>query len=65
MILKLVLYLDTGMHLNLRWQMRKIQSSASKMMADIWQEGRILRVVRREPHATGAAKILPLHILGN
>jgi len=33
------------------------------MMADLWREGRTLRVVRGEPFVTGAAKILPLHIL--
>ena len=33
------------------------------MMADRWQAGQTLRVIRREPFATGAAKILPLHIL--
>ncbi len=38
-------------------------NSANKMMADFWQEGQTLQVVRCEPYATGAAKILPLHIL--
>ncbi|MBZ5537312.1 MAG: hypothetical protein LAO31_15260 [Acidobacteriia bacterium] len=33
------------------------------MMAERWREGRTLRVIRREPFASGAAKILPLHIL--
>jgi hypothetical protein len=33
------------------------------MMADLWRDGRTLRVLRREPFVTGAAKILPLHIL--
>jgi len=33
------------------------------MMADLWRDGQTLRVVRREPFVTGAAKILPLHIL--
>lgn len=33
------------------------------MMTDWWRQGRVLRVVRREPYATGAAKIQPLHIL--
>ncbi len=37
---------------------------AKKMMADRWQEGQTLRVIRREPYATGVGKILPLHILG-
>jgi hypothetical protein len=34
-----------------------------KVMTDVWRNGRTLRVVRREPFVTGAAKILPLHIL--
>lgn len=34
-----------------------------KMMTDVWQRGEMLRVVRREPYTTGAAKILPLHVL--
>ena len=33
------------------------------MMADVWRGGGTLRVVRREPYATGAGKILPLHVL--
>jgi hypothetical protein len=33
------------------------------MMADLWKDGRTVRVIRREPFATRAAKILPLHIL--
>jgi hypothetical protein len=33
------------------------------MMAERWRDGRTLRVIRREPLASGAAKILPLHIL--
>jgi len=33
-----------------------------EVMAGCWQEGQTVRVVRREPTATGAAKILPLHI---
>ncbi len=33
------------------------------MMADQWQDGKTLRVLRREPYVTGAAKILPLHVL--
>ena len=32
-------------------------------MAKCWQEGHTVRVVRREPYITGAAKILPLHNL--
>jgi hypothetical protein len=34
-----------------------------EIMAECWQEGHTVRVVRREPYITGAAKILPLHIL--
>jgi hypothetical protein len=33
------------------------------MMADVWRGGDTLRVVRREPYATAAGKILPLHVL--
>jgi len=33
------------------------------MMTELWKDGETLRVIRREPLATGAAKILPLHIL--
>ncbi len=36
---------------------------AKRTMAELWREGQTLRVVRREPYATGSAKILPLHIL--
>ena len=32
------------------------------MMAQWWKEGMTLRIERREPMATGAAKVLPLHI---
>ncbi|MBI3666265.1 MAG: hypothetical protein HY236_08590 [Acidobacteria bacterium] len=34
-----------------------------RMMADVWRDGRVLEIARREPYATGAFKILPLHIL--
>lgn len=34
-----------------------------RMMAGFWRDGETLRVVRREPHATHSAKILPLHLL--
>ena len=33
------------------------------MMSDVWRNADTLRVVRREPYATGALKLLPLHIL--
>ncbi len=32
-------------------------------MADQWRQGRTLRLVRREPYATGAEKVLPLHVV--
>jgi hypothetical protein len=38
-------------------------SGAHKMMADFWEQANTLRVVRREPHATSASKILPLHLI--
>jgi hypothetical protein len=34
----------------------------NRLMADFWAQGESLRVVRREPHLTAAAKILPLHV---
>ena len=34
-----------------------------QIMAQQWQEAQTLRVLRREPYATGSAKIMPLHIL--
>jgi hypothetical protein len=34
-----------------------------RMMAELWRDGETLRVVRREPHSTHSAKILPLHLL--
>jgi hypothetical protein len=34
-----------------------------RMMAGFWQDGETLRVVRREPHSTHSAKVLPLHLL--
>lgn len=36
---------------------------ARGMMADLWRAGETLRVVRREPYATGAAKVLALHVV--
>jgi len=37
-------------------------SPAHRMMAETWRRAGTLRVVRAAPHATGAAKILPLHV---
>jgi hypothetical protein len=34
-----------------------------QMMAELWRDGDTLCVVRREPHSTHSAKILPLHLL--
>ncbi len=33
-----------------------------RMMAERWRDGETLRVVRREPHSTFGAKVLPLHV---
>ncbi len=38
-------------------------NSGAAMMAGYWRDAQTLRVVRREPHATRAAKILPLHVI--
>ena len=38
-------------------------SPSHRMMAESWRQARTLRVVRAEPLATAAAKILPLHVL--
>lgn len=35
---------------------------AESMMAEIWRSGGTLRVVRREPEVSRAAKVLPLHV---
>lgn len=36
-----------------------------KLRGGIWEEGHVLRVMRREVYSSGASKILPLHILSN
>jgi hypothetical protein len=33
----------------------------NRLMADVWRDGRTVRLVRREPYVTAAGKILPLH----
>ena len=33
-------------------------------MAAEWRQGKTLRLVRQEPHATSSAKIQPLHVVG-
>jgi hypothetical protein len=37
-------------------------NAAWRIAAEQWRQGGTLRVVRREPHETGAGKILPLHV---
>lgn len=39
------------------------ESGSRRVMAERWRDGKTLRVVRREPYATGAAKVLPLHLI--
>jgi hypothetical protein len=34
----------------------------NRLMARVWEQGEVLRVVRREPSLTAHGKILPLHI---
>ena len=36
--------------------------ASARMMANRWREADTLRVVRREPHATPAGKVLALHV---
>jgi hypothetical protein len=38
-------------------------SNANRMMARYWRDAQTLRVVKREPYLTHAAKILPLHVI--
>jgi hypothetical protein len=38
-------------------------SPSGRAMAERWRDGQTMRLVRREPYATGAAKILPLHLV--
>jgi hypothetical protein len=38
-------------------------NGTGSIMARHWRDARTLRVVRREPYATTAAKILPLHVI--
>jgi hypothetical protein len=40
-------------------------SDQKRMMSAVWRTGETLKVVRREPHATASAKILPLHVLND
>jgi hypothetical protein len=35
---------------------------SNRGMVETWREGRTVSVLRREPHETGGAKLLPLHI---
>jgi hypothetical protein len=36
--------------------------NAHQMMAGLWKDAAVLRVVRKEPYATPAGKVLPLHV---
>jgi hypothetical protein len=38
------------------------RDAAHRMMTALWRDGRTLRLVRRQPYATGAGKILALHV---
>jgi phenylacetate-coenzyme A ligase PaaK-like adenylate-forming protein len=38
------------------------EGAAENMMAEIWNRGDTMRVVRREPVVSGASKVLPLHV---
>jgi hypothetical protein len=40
-------------------------SDQKRMMATVWRTGGTVKVVRREPHATASAKILPLHVVND
>ena len=37
--------------------------AGNHIMAGVWRDAQTLRVIRREPHANRAAKILPLHVV--
>jgi hypothetical protein len=39
------------------------RGDAPRMMARYWRDGETLQVLRREPHSTAAAKVLPLHLV--
>ncbi len=39
------------------------RAGGNQMMAQYWQDGKTLRVVRREPYATSASKIQTLHVI--
>ncbi|MHC4948415.1 MAG: hypothetical protein ACYTG1_09160 [Planctomycetota bacterium] len=41
------------------------ERGAAAMMATVWRDGGVLQVQRRDPYATGVAKILPLHVRRN
>jgi hypothetical protein len=38
--------------------------AGGRLMSDQWLQGGTLRVIRREPHASGSRKVLPLYVLG-
>jgi hypothetical protein len=37
-------------------------SEGDRMMSEIWRQGKILRLLRREPYVTSASKVQPLHV---
>lgn len=40
-------------------------NDTNRMMAEVWRQGRVLRVKREKPHLTAAGKLLPLHLRRN
>jgi hypothetical protein len=53
---------DTGAVVSTVLSSLAARSAANRMMADIWRDGRTLRVVRRDPFATRVGKIHALHV---
>ena len=39
------------------------RDAAHRMMTSLWKDAGTLRIVRREPHATNAGKILAVHVV--
>jgi hypothetical protein len=37
-------------------------NDTQRMMAEMWSQGKVLRVQRKRPFVTAAGKLLPLHI---
>jgi len=55
--------IDQAYLVNMVLESIRSNAGGNRIVADIWQEVKTIRVVRCEPYATSAAKILPLHIL--